>query len=326
MAAIWIVMAFLVFVACAISVANRGVGGDSRKGNPNPGHDPIDSFLGVSEWTVPMTVLFAVSCTAILGALVVSSIRRRECHVGLLVFLSVATMPVLDPLGNWATFTVYNPNWAHFPLDWPYLRLSPLIEPLFVFLGGYPFYFFTVAAIIHWAYTKVVVPRVQSGSYFARHPLLTVFGLALAISIPLDTACEIFWMKQGLYTYTQAVGPHLRMGEIRFPLVWGFYQWWLIAVAAMLMVRDDRGQSLILNRLGRAMSRGRVTTASAGKQVLVGAVLVNALTMVPIGFYSVLRVTGSTHVSYDKFPFPSANVYDPYRDVEDAGKPGPFYK
>jgi hypothetical protein len=30
--------------------------------------------------------------------------------------------------------------------------------------------------------------------------------------------------------------------------------------------------------------------------------------------------------AYDQNPYPNVKVYDPYRHLEDAGKPGPFFK
>ncbi len=42
----------------------------------------------------------------------------------------------LDPLANWATFTVFDPRVGHFPTSWPYFDASPLLEPTLSFLGG----------------------------------------------------------------------------------------------------------------------------------------------------------------------------------------------
>ena len=39
-----------------------------------------------------------------------------------------------------------------------------------------------------------------------------------------------------------------------------------------------------------------------------------------------MRVSGLAEPAYDKYPYPSVKVYDPYGDLERAGKPGPFYR
>ncbi|MGH3678333.1 MAG: hypothetical protein ACRDU5_21865 [Mycobacterium sp.] len=55
------------------------------------------------------------------------------------------------------------------------------------------------------------------------------------------------------------------------------------------------------------------------------AVLISAV-LIPIGVFSALRVGGNPEPAYDKFPYPTVKVYDPYGDLERAGKPGPFYQ
>lgn len=37
-------------------------------------------------------------------------------------------------------------------------------------------------------------------------------------------------------------------------------------------------------------------------------------------------VRGHAKPSYDVYPYPSVKVYDPYGDLERAGKPDPFYR
>ena len=42
--------------------------------------------------------------------------------------------------------------------------------------------------------------------------------------------------------------------------------------------------------------------------------------------FSMLRVGGDPKPAYDVWPYPAVKVYDPYGDLERAGKPGPFYR
>ena len=59
--------------------------------------------------------------------------------------------------------------------------------------------------------------------------------------------------------------------------------------------------------------------------IVATAVLVTAVA-VPIGVFSLLRISGHTAPAYDRYPYPAVKVYDPYGDLERAGKPGPFYR
>src|SRR5271167_1290917 len=46
----------------------------------------------------------------------------------------------------------------------------------------------------------------------------------------------------------------------------------------------------------------------------------------PLAVLAGLRSAGLSQPAYDKFPYPTVKVYDPYGHLEEAGKPGPFYK
>jgi hypothetical protein len=42
--------------------------------------------------------------------------------------------------------------------------------------------------------------------------------------------------------------------------------------------------------------------------------------------FSAIRASGAaTNVVYDEYPFPQTKTYDPYGDVQRAGKSGPFF-
>jgi hypothetical protein len=59
--------------------------------------------------------------------------------------------------------------------------------------------------------------------------------------------------------------------------------------------------------------------------VIATAVLMTAVLM-PIAVFSLLRIGGDPRPAYDMWPYPTVKVYDPYGDLERAGKPGPFYR
>jgi hypothetical protein len=236
-------------------------------------------------------------------------------------------MGLLDPLANWSTFTIFDPRMLHFPLSWPWVRIAPLVEPVLAFLGGYPMYYFTVALGIFWLYKHLVAQRVRPQSWVARHPLWTVFAIAFVLGLPIDAVAQSLWIRAGLYVYTQAAGPNLHWANVTLPTVWLLYDPWIFAVIAVLIYRDDRGQSLALSRLSQRLpfSQGP-SQASPTRQILTGVFVMLSISLVPIGFYSILRVGHYTHPSYNKFPYPQVKVYDPYADLQHAGKPGPFYR
>jgi hypothetical protein len=46
----------------------------------------------------------------------------------------------------------------------------------------------------------------------------------------------------------------------------------------------------------------------------------------PLAALAGLREAGLSRPAFDKNPYPSVNLYDPYGHLEEAGKPGPFYR
>jgi hypothetical protein len=136
--------AAVVFIALAIiALVNMqtGLRGDPRTTNPNPGVAPYPPFLGVTNWPLVTSIMSAVLTIAFFGYLAWQSICRRSPHWLLIVGIAALFGGALDPLANWATFTVFDPRVAHFPLSWPYFNASPLLEPTLSFLGGYASYY-----------------------------------------------------------------------------------------------------------------------------------------------------------------------------------------
>jgi hypothetical protein len=110
---------------------------DPRTTNTDPGTPPYPPFLGVANWPLLTGGTSAVLTVAFFGYLASQSIRQRTPHWLLIVGGAAFFAGALDPLANWATFTVFDPRVAHFPLSWPYFNASPLLEPTLSFLGGY---------------------------------------------------------------------------------------------------------------------------------------------------------------------------------------------
>jgi len=318
--------AFLVLLAIALGTMQTGLPSSSERVNPNPGTETLAPLWGVTNWPLILSLGFPVVAIAIVVALVRMSARIGKPHAVLIVFTAVMAMGALDPIGNWVTFTVFNPQLPHFPLTWPWMRLAPTVEPVLALFGGYPTLFLGCALVTFWAYGRFVKPRVRAGSWPARHPLTAMFLFVFICDVPIDTGLQLFMMRVGMFMYTQGVGPNIEwINGVTFPIVWGFYDWFLIACIAVLLVRDDRGESMVLSKLARTTG-DRSGSATVWRQAAVGAVLMIVLTGVPLAFYAALRVGGLTHPVFQNFPYPEAGMYDPYGVLDKAGKPGPFYK
>jgi hypothetical protein len=317
----------LVALVIALVTMRTGVASDSRLANPNPGPRPYGAFLGVGNWPMVMSVTFPI-CLAGYGIWMYRRSRKLGALDPIVIVLAVVcSMSIMDPPANWATFTVFDPRFPHFPTSWPWMRLAPLVEPVPNFLGGYPFFYLSMALISVWVYERFVLPRTRSGGFIRRHPVWSMFGFGFALCIPLDTLGQFLFMTQRFYVYTQGWGPSFHLQGFALPMIWGFYDWVLVGLTCAMMRRNDRGQSAFLVGLAAKLpSGGSGDRQSAGRQILAGAIVANLAALALIGVYGIVRVSGLTHPTYEHFPYTEAKVYDPYGDLRDAGKAGPFYR
>jgi len=129
-----------------------------------------------------------------------------------------------------------------------------------------------------------------------------------------------------MLVYTQFLGPVIEVGHLQLPVLILFYDPFVYGTVAVLACRNAEGQSIVLTRLAAHLpSRGRAS--GTVRQILVAGVLMMASILGPIAAFALIRASGTAeHVVYDKWPFPETSVYDPYGDVRDAGKPGPFHR
>jgi Spirocyclase AveC-like len=262
-----------------------------RTTNPDPGQPPDPPFLAVSDWPLVTSVMSAVLTV---GYLTWRSIRQRSTHWLLIVGIAAFFAGALDPLANWATFTAFDPRVAHFPLSWPYLNASPLLEPTLSFLGGYASYYVLTGLCLLAVHRRFVEPRIRHDSWPDRHRFVAVFMTGFVVGLPLNAFMQFMWRA-------------------------------LFAIVAVLCVRDDSGRPAIVARSVHSLpaTGRRITTTRL--LVIATAVLISAV-LIPIALFSLLRVGGGPKPAYDRWPYPNVKVYDPYGDLERAGKPGPFYR
>lgn len=302
-----------------------GLHGDPRTTNPDPGPPPYPPLLGVTNWPLVCSAMSVVLTVAFFGYLAWRSIRQRSMHWLLVLGIAALFAGALDPLANWATFTVFDSRVAHFPLSWPYFNISPLLEPTLSFLGGYASYYVLTGLGLLSLHRRFVEPRIRHHSFLDRHRFVAVFITGFVAGLPLNTFMQFMWLEVGLFVYTEAAGPVVHIGDRQLPLYMVIYDSVLFAIVALLCVRDDNGRPAIVVRLAQRLPvmGSRITTARL--LVVATAVLMSAVVL-PIAVFSLLRIGGDPKPAYDVWPYPAVKVYDPYGHLEKAGKPGPFYR
>ena len=315
----------LVFAVLSLTNMQTGLHGDPRTTNPDPGPAPYPPFLGITNWPLVTSVTSAVLTVVFFGYLAWRSIRERKPHWLLIVGIAAFFAGALDPLANWATFTVFDSRVAHFPLSWPYFNTSPLLEPTLSFLGGYASYYVLTGLGLLSLHQRFIEPRIRRNGWLDRHRLLAVFITGFIAGLPINALMQFMWLKVGLFVYAQAAGPVLHVGGRHLPLYMVIYDSVLFAIVALLCVRDDSGRPAILTKIAHSLPRlsGRVTTT---RLTVVATVVLMSAVLLPIAVFSLLRIGGDPRPAYDQWPYPTVKVYDPYGHLEQAGKPGPFYR
>ena len=319
----WTAVAVVVVVALAVAIAmsHTGLAGDARGNSARP-LAREHALWGITNWPAIFSVIFVVVAAALAVVFARLSWRQRSMHHGLMVFLCVAGLSLLDPPANWVTFTVYDPQFLHFPTTWHWMSLAPLIEPVIV-VPGYPMYYFTIA-LLGALVAKRVLARARPGSWLARHPRSTYLGMGFLTGVVWDVPTELFMIRAHMYHYSESWGPTIGAGQGRYPIIWGFFTWFAIAAVTVLLHRDDRGRSLAHAWAARLPGRGGLTSV---RTVVAGTLFLWLLYLVPMGLYAGIRVTGLSHPDLSHgWPYPEAKVYDPYGRLHHAGIPGPYYR
>lgn len=320
-------VAYLVFAVLTIATLESGNRGDVRTANPNPGPAPYPPFLDFDNW--PLVIAFSSIPMAIglVGVLVWLSVRQRKVHWAVVIAFAGLITGALDPLANWATFAIFDPRMLHFPFSWPYVNISPNLEPALAFLGGYSAYYLLNGLGILQLHDRLIAPVFRRSSWLAAHRLVAVFIGAFLVAIPLNGLVQFTWMRFGIFFYTEAVGPVLRVGHIYFPLIMAVYDSLIFAMVAVMCVRDENGDLLLINRIAQRLParRGR-NEVTLTRQLLISVSLGLISFAAPLAVLAGLRAAELSEPAYEQNPYPNVKVYDPYGHLEKAGKPGPFYR
>jgi hypothetical protein len=320
------VVAYIGFAVLTISTVQTGLHRDPTRTNPNPGPPPYPPFLGFDDWPLAVSISSIPMAIGLITLLVYLCRRERKVHWAVIIAFAGLITGALDPLANWATFAVFDPRMLHFPLTWPYVDIAPNLEPALSFLGGYAAYYLLNGLGFLQLHDRLLDPLMRRGRRLGAHRLVRVFVGAMLIAIPVNGLIQFMWLRAGIFFYTEAVGPVLRIGHVHFPLIMAVYDSFIFAMVAVMCVRDNHGELVFINRIARFLParRGR-PKVTLTRQLLVSAAVGLVSFAAPLGVLAGLREAGLSRPAFDKNPYPAVNLYDPYGHLEDAGKPGPFY-
>ena len=321
------VAAYLVFAVVTIATVETGLHGDPTRTNPNPGPRPYPPFLGFDNWPLAVGLSSIPMAIGLIGVLVVLSWRQRKVHWTVIIAFAGLITGALDPLANWATFAIFDPRMLHFPFSWPYVNISPNLEPALAFLGGYAAYYLLNGLGFLKLHDRFLDPVMKRVDWLARHRLVSVFIGAFLIALPINFVIQTTWMRAGIFFYTEAVGPVVQLGHIHFPLVMAVYDSFIFAMVAVMCVRDEDDELVLINRIVRRLpTRQNRSPVTLTRQLLVSMTVGLVSFAIPLAVLAGLREAGLSRPIYDQNPYPTVTVYDPYGHVEEAGKPGPFFR
>ena len=318
---------YLIFAVVTIATLQTGLHGDPIRTNPDPGPTPYPPFLGFDNWPLAVGLSSIPMAIGLIGVLAWLSWRQRRVHWAVVIAFAGLVTGALDPLANWATFAIFDPRMLHFPLTWPYVNISPNLEPALSFLGGYAAYYLLNGLGFLQLHDRLLDRVLRRVRWLAGHRLIRVFIGAFLIAIPINFLIQTTWMRAGIFFYTEAVGPVVHLGHIHFPLIMAVYDSFIFAMVAVMCVRDDNDELILITRIARWLpARAGRSKTTLTRQLLV-SVTVGLLSFgIPLAVLAGLRSFGLSRPAYDQNPYPNVKVYDPYGHLEQAGKPGPFFR
>lgn len=298
--------------AVADRIANPDVSGAPR---------PVEPLWGLSSW-LTIHQLGTVVMAVVLVVVFVVMWRRHPRHPILLMGLATTLLVWQDPIMNWAPYAVYNPQLWHWPETWPLVSLSPTVEP-FIVIGYATFYMAPFFPAI-WVLRRLQARRPPE-AFVARHPLVSLAALVLAIGFVFDACLENFLIRTQLYIYSQVMpfGSYAPGEWYQFPLIWESAGVTLVMIpAGVLLYRDDTGRTQA-ERLAQRI-RGFRQRPALGTFLVMFAV-VNVAYFAYGAEFALIRASKAATSVACPWPFPEAKVYDPNGFYEEEGQPGPYF-
>jgi hypothetical protein len=311
------ILAGVALTALTTDPGTRGVAGMP------PGSFGAEPLLGFRHWGRLVEIATMAMFGATLTVLLTNCIQLRRVTTGTIFFAAAMILYLLDPIGNWAPYAVYDPQMLHFPVSWPWAAIAPNIEPVVGLFGYFGFYVgipvLCVQIVKGW-----LIPRSHERGFVRRRPLLTLTVVTVIVGFILDAAFELFLVHTGMVSYLQVVpfGSVWVGTPYQFPLLWQSLATTIpFIVIALLWWRGDDGLSHAerlaarwrpLNRMGRGGTFILVTVA----------MLVGYLAFVTP--YAVIRKAGWATGTAQPYLFCDMAVPDPNGLMKLNGQPGPY--
>jgi len=298
--------------------------GPASPANANPDGvgkpPPVEPLFYPFDWIAWGQILGAL---LLVGTIVASILvwRRYPGHPVVLMVLASSTLFWWDPINNWAIGLVYNPNLWYFPRDWPWLNISPVIEPLTsVIYAPYVLVPYFLAMPI----LRAIQRRSRPTAFVWRHPLVSIAVLTFVIGVIWDAAQEILLTRAQFLTYSHVI----EFGSIdagknsQFPLLMASVLITIIMIpASVLLYRDDTGRSQA-DKIAQRLRLHADHPKLAG--FLVMAIVLNIAMISFSSAFWLVRATGAASTVACPWPYPQAKTWDPRGYYQAQGAPGPF--
>lgn len=319
-----LVVGALFVSASAFVVLNAERDGPAGVNNQNPAGKgqpaPVTPLWSSVDWVVAGQIAAIVVFFSTVIAVVLAW-RRHPRHPFLLMVLASNTLIWWDPINNWMIGLVYNPRIWHFPESWPWVNISPIIEPLTSFVYA-PY--IMLPLLLSMPALRWLQRSRGPEAYVWRHPLISLGILTFLIGFIWDAAQEILLVKTQFLTYTHVVPfGSIFVGEnYQFPLLMASGLITLTMIpAAVLLYRDDSGRTQA-EKLAQRLKLHAKRPATA--TFLVMAVIINIAMICFSTSFWLVRVTGAASSVACPWPYVEAKVWDPHGLYEKAGSTGPF--
>lgn len=319
MASWGVVIAIAIFV---LATAEKNGPASPENANPDGAGQPppVLPLLHPFDWILWGQVAGAVLTAGIVIASVLAW-RRRPGHPVVLMVLASSTLLWWDPINNWAIGLVYNPDLWHFPRDWPWFNISPVIEPLtsFVYAPYVLLPYFLAMPIL-----RAAQRRSEPAAFAWRHPLISLALLTFVIGVIWDAAQEILLTRAQFLTYSHAVDfGTIDVGKnSQFPLLMASVLITVIMIpTSLLLYRDDTGKSQaekVAQRLRLHARHPKLAT------FLVMTLILNIAMISFSSAFWLARTTDAASTVACPWPYPAAKTWDPRGHYESQGAPGPF--
>lgn len=316
MAAASVVAHFAEWGATTARIANPNVVGNPRPVPIVGTAASIPDYIHLIQYGCVTTVsLFLLVC--VIGWIL------RPGHPLVMMFAAGAAIMWLDPVMNWAPYAVYDPRLWHWPTDWPWVRISPSIEPFIV--AGYPLFYVGPGLL-----SIFILRRLQAwlpkGSVFWKHPRISLAVIAYVFGFAYDAQLEYGLIKNQLYIYAQVIPwGSLSPGKYyQFPLIWeSSFVTFVMIPSALLLYRDDTGRT-------QAEKLAQWLRLFATRPVLATFLVMFAILNVAYfaygGAFALIRASGFATSVACPWPYPEIKVYDPNGYFEKNGQPGPYFE